>query len=113
MAKTTAPAKPAKKTVEPTPCLCGCGENSKGKFRPGHDARMCSQLAKRVEARELTRAKALAEAGKASEALKNKLATMLDNQAKRFKERGDRAVARAQAKAARAAARSGDEKVSA
>ncbi|MFG1945591.1 hypothetical protein [Nonomuraea sp. NPDC048826] len=108
MAKTTAPAK---KVVEPTPCLCGCGENSKGKFRPGHDARLCSQLAKRVEAKELTRAKALAEAGKASDALKNKLASMLDNQAKRLKEKGDRAVARAQAKAARAAARKSDENV--
>ncbi|MFC4531371.1 hypothetical protein [Sphaerisporangium dianthi] len=104
-AKTTAPAAPAKKSTEPTPCLCGCGENSKGKFRPGHDARHCSNLAKKVEAKELTRAKALAEAGKASDALRNKLATMLDNQGKRFKEKGDKAVARAQAKAAKAVAR--------
>ncbi|WP_219506460.1 hypothetical protein [Nonomuraea ceibae] len=112
MAKTTAPAKPAKKTVEPTPCFCGCGKDSKGLFAPGHDAKMCSELVKAVAAKKLTKAQALAKAGKASDALKNKLTTMLANADKRFKEKGDRAVARAQAKAARAAARSGDEKVS-
>ncbi|GAA3785923.1 hypothetical protein GCM10022226_00070 [Sphaerisporangium flaviroseum] len=55
----------------------------------------------------------LAEAGKASDALRNKLATMLDNQAKRFKEKGDKAMARAQAEAAKAAAPRADENVSA
>lgn len=32
------------KTKEPTPCTCGCGDNTKGgKFLPGHDARYVSE----------------------------------------------------------------------
>ncbi|MEU6999931.1 hypothetical protein [Nonomuraea sp. NPDC046570] len=84
----TTPQPKAKKVVEPRPCLCGCGEqitSRKGIFRPGHDARHCSQLAKAVANKELTKAQALAQAGKASEALRNKLATMLDNAAQRAK----------------------------
>ena len=31
-------------TTTPGTCLCGCGTTTGGKFAPGHDARMVSQL---------------------------------------------------------------------
>lgn len=38
-------ARPA--TRSDRPCSCGCGETTKSRFAPGHDARLVSQLAKR------------------------------------------------------------------
>lgn len=48
--------KATKKTTDLNACLCGCGESTRGTFRPGHDARMVSQLVAVVKADSLTKA---------------------------------------------------------
>lgn len=47
----TAAAPKVAKVKEPKggECLCGCGETVGNRFKPGHDARWYSQLAKLVE----------------------------------------------------------------
>ena len=54
--------KAPRKAKEPIACKCGCGEMTKGgRFRPGHDARYHSALAKEQAAAALVKEQAEAE----------------------------------------------------
>lgn len=62
-----------------SPCGCGCGEQSKGLFRPGHDARLLSRLVSAGKG-GTSREDVLTEFDKvgASDKLRAKLITRLD-----------------------------------
>ena len=71
----TKPAAPKKATEGK--CRCGCGEAVTALYRPGHDARHCSQLRASYEDGKLTRAAALAQVTH-SDKLAAKLTRALD-----------------------------------
>ena len=48
-------AKDAKTKTSVNTCLCGCGGTTRGTFKPGHDARMVSQLVAVVKADNVTK----------------------------------------------------------
>src|SRR5262245_33529127 len=64
-------------------CRCGCGEATTVRYRPGHDARHCSQLRKQFEDGKLTRDQALAAVSH-SDKLTAKLGRSLDLAAERI-----------------------------
>lgn len=59
------------KNTNPGTCLCGCGETAPRNYRPGHDARHVSQLARAV--REGTLDKRAATRALPTEPLRQKL----------------------------------------
>lgn len=63
------------KNSTPGTCLCGCGENAPRSYRPGHDARHVSQLARAV--REGTLDKRAALRAVPTEPLRAKLTRVL------------------------------------
>jgi len=77
--KTPRVARAPRDTGSLSPCGCGCGELSKGLFRPGHDARLLSRLVKSAKD-GTSRNDVLAEFDKvgASDKLRAKLLTRLD-----------------------------------
>ncbi|MEU8269115.1 hypothetical protein AB0B89_18340 [Sphaerisporangium sp. NPDC049002] len=105
-AQATTPQPGAKKvpaTVEPRPCLCGCGEqitSKKGLFRPGHDARMVGQLTRAVVAGEMTEAQALERLVPASELLKAKVTRSIKLNVEKAAKKAQEAAAKAEAKKA-------------
>lgn len=73
-----------KTTTEPTTtgviCTCGCGEPTKSKYRPGHDARHAGQVGRSLATNPKDKA-ALAALSGMSPALRAKAERIRDNAA--------------------------------
>lgn len=82
-------ARPAVKTERP--CACGCNQQTKSLFAPGHDARLVSQLALGDSPAEAARK--VAELG-GSESLAEKAAAAVTNRLAKEKAKADRQAAK-------------------